>query len=576
MRKRLIIMTMSVILLAVAITGIFIGGSMQRLQKESTTARLLDLAQLLLGESGQQPADENQVQLWANELNREIQPNNAYRITVISADGQVVSDSQMDAETMANHAGRPEIQQALSEGSGSDVRQSVSTGELLLYAAQRSSDGSYILRISLPMHELQTVNQVIYVSIAMAALLSLAVAYLLCFSLANRFLRPISQMRQAASRIAQGDYNHRIPAEPDELGFLATDFNRMTAALAAAISREKEQRASITSILQSTSTGIVAVDDKSIITHVNPAFTHLFDLPWQENMVGRALTDYTRSSQLQQMIADTLQSGEEQEMQLDGDRILQLTTAPIIAEDQLKGVVVAVQDSTRIHKLEQMRSEFVANVTHELKTPLTSIRGYIETLKSGIVQDPNLTAEMLEIIDIQSQRLQNLIADLLTLSEIENGDIRAAVGHCDVGDVLDMLLKDMQPLAQANEVKLTCQKTGNLELTATTEKIYRLLANLVENGIKYNRPGGSVTVEAQGDGKVLTIQIRDTGIGIPPEHQERIFERFYRVDTGRSRAMGGTGLGLSIVKHLVQLYGGSIQLNSNPDEGSLFTIKLPQ
>ena len=573
MRKRLIIMTMSVILLAVAITGIFIGGSMQ---KESTTARLLDLAQLLLGESGQQPADENQVQLWANELNREIQPNNAYRITVISADGQVVSDSQMDAETMANHAGRPEIQQALSEGSGSDVRQSVSTGELLLYAAQRSSDGSYILRISLPMHELQTVNQVIYVSIAMAALLSLAVAYLLCFSLANRFLRPISQMRQAASRIAQGDYNHRIPAEPDELGFLATDFNRMTAALAAAISREKEQRASIASILQSTSTGIVAVDDKSIITHVNPAFTHLFDLPWQENMVGRALTDYTRSSQLQQMIADTLQSGEEQEMQLDGDRILQLTTAPIIAEDQLKGVVVAVQDSTRIHKLEQMRSEFVANVTHELKTPLTSIRGYIETLKSGIVQDPNLTAEMLEIIDIQSQRLQNLIADLLTLSEIENGDIRAAVGHCDVGDVLDMLLKDMQPLAQANEVKLTCQKTGNLELTATTEKIYRLLANLVENGIKYNRPGGSVTVEAQGDGKVLTIQIRDTGIGIPPEHQERIFERFYRVDTGRSRAMGGTGLGLSIVKHLVQLYGGSIQLNSNPDEGSLFTIKLPQ
>ena len=277
MRKRLIIMTMSVILLAVAITGIFIGGSMQRLQKEPTTARLLDLAQLLLGESGQQPADENQVQLWANELNREIQPNNAYRITVISADGQVVSDSQMDAETMANHAGRPEIQQALSEGSGSDVRQSVSTGELLLYAAQRSSDGSYILRISLPMHELQTVNQVIYVSIAMAAFLSLAVAYLLCFSLANRFLRPISQMRQAASRIAQGDYNHRTPAEPDELGFLATDFNRMTAALAAAISREKEQRASITSILQSTSTGIVAVDDKSIITHVNPAFTHLFD-----------------------------------------------------------------------------------------------------------------------------------------------------------------------------------------------------------------------------------------------------------------------------------------------------------
>ena len=576
MRKRLIIMTMSVILLAVAITGVFIGGSMQRLQKESTTARLLDLAQLLLGESGEQPAGEAQVQLWASELNKEIQPSNAYRITVITAEGQVVSDSQMDAETMANHAERPEVQQALSEGSGSDVRQSASTGEPLLYAAQRSPDGSYILRISLPMHELQTVNQVIYASIAMGALFSLAIAYVLCFSLANRFLRPISQMRQAASRIAQGDYSHRIPAEPDELGFLATDFNRMTAALAAAISREKEQRASIASILQSTSTGIVAVDDKSVITHVNPAFTHLFDLPWQENMAGRALTDYTRSSQLQQMIADTLKSGEEQEMQMDGDRILQLTTAPIIAEGELKGVVVAVQDSTRIHKLEQMRSEFVANVTHELKTPLTSIRGYVETLKSGIVQDANLTAEMLEIIDIQSQRLQNLIADLLTLSEIENGDIRTAAGHCDVGDVLDMLVKDMQPLAQANQVSLSCQKNGNLELTAVTEKIYRLLANLVENGIKYNRPGGSVTVDAQGDGKVLTIQIRDTGIGIPPEHQERIFERFYRVDTGRSRAMGGTGLGLSIVKHLVQLYGGSIQLTSTPDEGSLFTIKLPQ
>jgi len=584
MKKRLMLMTMSVILLAVAITSIVIGGSMKRLQTETAQARLTDVAQLLLSEAEQIPQDNlgSMAAVWADQLNKRVD-NSAnsdsdiqYRITIIAKDGTVLGDSDLSPALLSNHLNRPEVQQAFATGYGSDIRKSSSEHTDFMYVAMNIPSASSLIRVSFPVLELKKLNRVIYSSTAMGILLAIAVAYFLCLSLANRFLRPISRMRQAASMIAEGNYNQRITTEPDEMGLLAADFNRMTQTLAATISREKEHLASISSILQSTSTGILAVDTQNRITQVNPAFVNFFDLPWNKEMAGHPLTDFTRNSQLQHLIATTLATGQNQEVQVKGTKILQLTTAPIILDDLIKGVVVAAQDTTRLRKLEEMRSEFVANVTHELKTPLTSIRGYVETLQSGMIHDPVIIKEILEIIDIQSQRLQNLIADLLALSEIENGRLKTNEISCDMGQIIDTLVKDMQPAALAKSISLNVEKEGDLLLTASPEHMYRMLANLVDNSIKYNHPGGMVAIEIKSQNGILTLTVKDNGIGIPLEHQGRIFERFYRVDAGRSREMGGTGLGLSIVKHLVQLYGGSIALESNPGGGSQFTIRLPQ
>ncbi len=584
MRKRLMLMTMAVILLAVTITGIVIGGSMKRLQTETAKARLTDVTSLLLVEAEQVPPDDlgDMAAVWAAQLNKQSasaaqdEADIPYRITIIAKDGTVLGDSDLSPALLSNHANRPEVQQAFATGYGSDIRKSSSEYTNYMYVAMTIPGRERLIRASFPMLELAKLNRVIYRSTALGIFLAILAAYFLSFSLSNRFLRPISRMRQAASMIAQGNYDQRINREPDEIGLLAEDFNRMTETLATTISREKEHLASISSILQSTSTGILAIDKQNRITQINPAFASFFDLPWKREMVGHPFTDFTRNSQLQQLTTATLASGENQETQFAGIRVLQLTTAPIVAEGQIKGVVVAAQDITRLRKLEDMRSEFVANVTHELKTPLTAIRGYVETLQSGMIQDPAVIKEMLEIIDIQSQRLQNLIADLLALSEIENGNIKINDTLCDVGEIIDTLFKDMQPAAAAREISLTVQKAGDLRLTASREHLYRMLANLIDNGIKYNRPGGTVAMKAEGHNGILTLTVADDGIGISQEHQKRIFERFYRVDTGRSREMGGTGLGLSIVKHLVQLYGGSVSVESNPQDGTRFTIRLPQ
>jgi two-component system phosphate regulon sensor histidine kinase PhoR len=268
------------------------------------------------------------------------------------------------------------------------------------------------------------------------------------------------------------------------------------------------------------------------------------------------------------------------ELQLykNGKRILQVHVSPIYPTDNRTmntGALAFINDITQVRKLEEMRSEFVSNVTHELKTPLTSIQGFVETLKEGAVNDPSVAEKFLDIIDIEADRLRSLINDILQLSEIESmkqDNEKQLFELCPLVEEVESMLANA---ASDKNVTLYNQTPSPLMLEADRHRMKQLLINLVDNAIKYNKPGGRVTVWAEIVGPSLEIHVKDTGIGIPSDHTDRIFERFYRVDKGRSRAMGGTGLGLSIVKHIAQLYGGTVRVESEEGKGSEFIVTLP-
>jgi two-component system phosphate regulon sensor histidine kinase PhoR len=261
-----------------------------------------------------------------------------------------------------------------------------------------------------------------------------------------------------------------------------------------------------------------------------------------------------------------------------GDKILRINTSPIRPDNSKNnnsGGILFIQDVTKVRKLEQLRTEFVSNVTHELKTPITSIRGFIETLKNGSINNENVAMRFLDIIDIEAERLHALINDILQLSEIETKLKEIDIESFCIKSLIDEVFEVLQNFASDKNISLQNKVDEKVLIKANRNRMKQLLLNLADNGIKYNVENGSVIIDAYRDEGKIIISIKDTGIGIPSEHVERVFERFYRVDKGRSRDMGGTGLGLSIVKHIVNLYNGDIKVNTEINKGTEFIIQIP-
>jgi two-component system phosphate regulon sensor histidine kinase PhoR len=307
----------------------------------------------------------------------------------------------------------------------------------------------------------------------------------------------------------------------------------------------------------------------------------IFNIHTKDNIVGRKIIENIRNNQVNLLLRESIEKNvpliNEIIITSPDEKILRISTNPIKSKedsDTNLGGIIFIQDITSIRKLEQIRTDFVSNVTHELKTPLTSIRGFIETLRSGAVNDKAVADRFLEIIDIEAERLYVLINDILQLSEIENKQKDINIGRHNLNSIVDETLSILQGVADKKNISLTSEIDKDLSIVANRDRIKQMLINLIENGIKYTLENGSVHVyAAKKAGKVL-ISVKDTGIGIPQEHLSRIFERFYRVDKGRSRNMGGTGLGLSIVKHIVNLYNGDIKVISTPGTGTEFIIRF--
>jgi two-component system phosphate regulon sensor histidine kinase PhoR len=568
-------------LAAVAVATALLWAMLPGVLARAASVQLADVLRILepivrqrLGDPGSEP------RFWV----REIAADSGLRLTLIAGDGRVIADSSVAPEAVAtveNHRSRPEVAAALARGEGTAVRRSATTGHSYVYAARALSapggrnGGIVVLRLAEPLDELAVLRGRLATAMGAAMAAALLVILLTSLWLDRWLFRPLSQVIAGAGDLASGKASRVVVPEESELSPLAHALNRLAATAEEQYRAVRSQRDSLHEILATMSEGVLVVDHVGRAVLANPALRSLVDFAGDPE--GLPVLEIVRHLGFAEIIDTTLRRGERQsrqiEMQSPERRTLLLETAPLPGD--VRGAILVVRDTTEFTRVADMRRDFVANVSHELKTPLAAIRGYAETLRDGALDEPPTALRFTERILVQCQRLQALLDDLLTLSRLEGisapiekerVDLRAAARHA-----ADLVAA----AARERSVAVRVEDGGEVAVLADPESLERLLVNLLENGIKYNRSEGSVEVRVAGVQGEAILEVADSGIGIPPESIARIFERFYRVDKGRAREEGGTGLGLAIVKHIAQAHGGQVEVESRLGKGSTFRVRLP-
>ncbi|HCW74905.1 MAG TPA: PAS domain-containing sensor histidine kinase [Candidatus Marinimicrobia bacterium] len=507
------------------------------------------------------------------------------RVTIISPNGLVLSDSHENPVLMDNHSDRPEVKAAMESGSGTSIRYSFTRQRDMLYAAQpirsRTDQVEAILRLSIPLDNLAAAQSSTRKSLIFGGVIFSLIFIALSFLIWNRIGTTLHTMATAASRFADGDLSHRLWV-PDtrEFGELAEAMNLMAGQLDDRIKEVERQSNEQRAVLASMSEGVIALSPDAKILSINKTAAQIFKVD-PSKVIGQPLESAIRSAQLQDFCESVSTSDNAQEKEfvvLEQDRHLQVhgTALKNPLGDKI-GVLIVLNDISRLKKLETMRQDFVANVSHELKTPITSIKGFIETLRNGALRDPVTAERFFGIIADQTERLDAIIDDLLTLSRIEReqDQHRLEMRFESVKQVLESAIADCRYLAENAKVEIRLDCPDDLKANLNPELIRQGVLNLLDNAIKYAGSGKVIRVEAQTTDQALTIAVADDGPGIPEEHHARLFERFYRVDKGRSRHLGGTGLGLAIVKHIALAHGGTVSVQSQVNAGSRFIIEIP-
>ncbi|MFA5517170.1 MAG: ATP-binding protein [Desulfuromonadales bacterium] len=504
----------------------------------------------------------------------------AARLTLIRASGEVVGDSRENPARMENHADRPEVLTALSGTAGIAVRFSQTLQKDMLYVAAPVPGAAGVVRAALPLTAIDAPLRRMQGRLAVAGLVVALATALLSLALGRRLSRPLEEMRRGAERFAEGHLEqHLSVGGSEEVGALAEAMNRMAGQLderlRVVLRQRNEQEAVLTSMVE----GVLAVDSDERILRLNRAAGHLLGLAPQE-VQGRPLQEVLRKADLQRFIARALASGEPVEGDIvlpePGGRFLQAHGTPLRgAQGQEIGALVVLNDITRLRRLENVRRDFVANVSHELKTPITAIKGSAETLLDGAMDEPDAARRFVEIIAKQSDRLNAIINDLLVLSRIEQEGEGLPLEVGPLFPVLEAARQACQHSARAKELRIDLDAPRDLRARMNSPLLEQALVNLLANAINYSEFAGHIVLAGLRDGDRVKIRVRDRGCGIEKKHLPRLFERFYRVDKARSRKLGGTGLGLAIVKHIVQAHGGTVTVESTPGQGSVFTIDLP-
>jgi len=507
------------------------------------------------------------------------------RLTVIRGDGIVLADSDEDPAHMDNHGSRPEIVDARTDGTGVSTRFSRTVAANLMYVAVAVKDGGSVIgyvRTALPLTIIDTRLSSLRGAVALGAVVAAAVALLFGFFMAKRVTAPLTSMTVAAESIAAGDYRRRVGSNSsDEIGHLASAFNKMAGELEQRLETITEDRSKLLTILGGMVEGVVAVDSDQAVVHLNAAAGRILGVAPPDS-IGRPIWEVTRVRKVSESLEQTLRGAKEVsgELRLVGeprDKIVELHAAPLQnGQGGLVGAVLVLHEVTELRRLETVRQDFVANVSHELKTPITAIRGLIDT----VIEDqemPNETrTRFLGKVQDQSMRLSLLVTDLLTLARLESADGILESETLDLRDSVRKSIGNFLTAAEGRGIELIGDVPERaIHVVGDYQALELVVNNLLDNALKYTPQGGKVWVRLDTDGKSAILEVEDTGIGIAREHHERIFERFYRVDKARSREMGGTGLGLSIVKHVCKLLGGSVSVASDIGTGSTFRVRLP-
>jgi two-component system phosphate regulon sensor histidine kinase PhoR len=504
------------------------------------------------------------------------------RVTVINADGQVLADSQSDPSTMENHAGRPEIRDAFAKGDGQSIRHSVTINrDLLYYAVRLLSAGAppVVLRFALP---LQTVDQVIGEfrrRLWLASFVMLLVTGTVSLLISRSFSDRVDRLTKFSLRVAEGDFR---PIEADRTGdtldSLAVSLNQTAAQLDHTIRTLTEERNLSSAILGSMVEGVAVVNASERLLFSNGGFAEILGLDVPPKS-GSALVEVVRQTELIEAVRGVLKGEPRVETEIVTGTLRQhffAVTVASVRASETSGAVIVLHDITELRKLERVRRDFVANVSHELRTPLTAIQGFAETLLAGAIDDPQNRLHFLEIILEHSRRLARLTEDLLMLSKMDADRLELEIRRLSVSQFVESCIETTQRPAAEKDLRISVNLQQPLpDIAADRRRLAEVLQNLLDNAMQYTPSGGQIMISASANGTEIIFTVSDTGIGIPRADQSRIFERFYRVDVARSREVGGTGLGLSIAKHLVEVHGGRIWVESEVGQGSQFHFTVP-
>ncbi|EAG8162894.1 PAS domain-containing protein [Listeria monocytogenes] len=568
------------------IVGVFSGELMKSTYLNMKENQLEDDAKILLQTTNMENLDLDKdaatIQKSLDPLGEDIDA----RITVIDSKGDVVADTKKDPEKLDNHMNRPEVTDILKKGEsvGISIRESDSLGYSMLYVAvpvkhQGKTDG--VLRISISLESVDAVVAKLWGNLALIFGIALVIIAAISVFIARKITRPVREIIEVSTDLANHKYDSRIHGKiSGELQDLSISVNTLAESLETQMFEIKQNEQRLNAIVQNLVSGVMLINvDKQVIMTNRT----MYQILGETEITGKPFYEVIKSFALSQLIEATFETKTIQQKEIilyfPREMILDASVSPILGENgEITGIILLLHDITQIRHLENVRSEFVTNVSHELKTPVTALKGFAETLLDGAMYDEVLLKKFLTIIKEESDRLHRLIMDILALSRIEQNPVAENVELVDVDEVIEQSARTIFEMATEKNIRVTIPEKTSASVMIETDrdKLQQIVINLLSNAINYTPVDGKVEVKLIEQEAEVIIEVTDNGIGIPAKDIDRVFERFYRVDKARSRHSGGTGLGLSIVKHLVENCGGRIEVESQEEVGSTFRVTLPK
>lgn len=576
-RGTLFTISLVLIVMVGSISALFLEGQLRGWFSERLKQELLQQTQIIrllllqLQKIPTRQSVQKHVKKWGDTLKT--------RITIILQDGTVIGDSQLTSvqiRSLENHRHRPEVQAALTQPFGSSRRWSHTLQKQMLYVAQRfqNKTGTWMIRTSFPMKDVEEAIGRLRIFIFIAGVLGLIVAVFMGFLASHLMARSLRNLMLSTRAATQRDGHPLIQIQPgDELAGLAGSLSRMSDELESMVSQLAKERNRFEAVLESMNAAVITFDTEQNITLVNRSASSI--LHWHGVSTGQPLFSLTSSEELKNLVQQVLDGhAGSMELVLESPPCQLLVRATPLGKSA--GGVMVLHDVTELRRLETIRRDFVANVSHELRTPVSIIRANAETLLAGAIEDPEFAQEFLEAMMRSAERLSHLISDLLDISKIEAGEYKLESEKLELFPIVKKLSDAVQPMLQNKHHTLTLEWEEELFAYGDARAIEQILMNYLDNSIKYTQDSGQLILRGyRKDQDFIRIEVQDNGPGIAPKHRLRIFERFYRVDKGRSRHMGGTGLGLAIVKHLTESMGGKVGVENIQPHGSLFWFTLP-
>ena len=584
-KSRLVLSYFLVVMLSFGLVAFFLDKKLEENSLHDLKASLVNQAALINPQiSFKSTEKENRDYLWP--LVQELSQRISSRLTIIDTKGMVLADSEksrFETEEMENHAMRPEMKAALAGRTGESIRYSATLQINMLYVALPIKDNSSVvgaIRLALPMESVKRNLLAIRQAVFLGFLFALGLAFVFGSMLAGGIIKPINKIIHASHRFSEGDFSRKIfYSAEDEIGELAKNLNKMAEDIENKVKEVNIQSQQLRAVFNSMIEGVIVLDNKARVVSVNHTVEAIFGIKKKETE-GKLFLEVIRNNdiadEIKKVLRDAGSVSKELALIWPVQKIFQVNVSPIIDKGTASGCLLVIHDITEIRRLETMRRDFVANVSHELKTPLTSIKGFVETLLGGALDDKDNSRHFLEIIQEHADRLNGLINDLLELSHIESREIKLDTEKIELSALIERVISGFRSQLNKKSIKVENSISRELIVSADKDKLDQVITNLLMNAVKFNKDSGFIKIysEIMQDNQIKIV-VEDSGLGIPAKDIPRIFERFYRVDKARSRQLGGTGLGLSIVKHIIELHGGKVGVESTEGLGSKFWFTLP-